>query len=337
MEDTKGGRPIFVSEQLLKSHDQCQRKRQKNKHDDSDLIIFGYEARIFNDPVSARKVERGEYLVPWKNELPDTTGIINMMDRFDVRHLLEAIPPTTAGGWDKAKIDQDESAYDEERYIDLDSDEELYYDMSEDDRDAHIETKRRRRQRQEEEKKTFYSYDYQGNGPKPVEERNSIQKALALQFRAPPKMQLPDNQEQADVIAMTAKSAAASVNPKLFEIKTQARQSNNPLYSFLNRRNTLYPFYTHLVWLSSSGLGAYGDTSSSEDEKEDDERKQPPPAVAQVIDKTAQAVARAGDALEKRIRERNGTDAKFSFIHQGHEYHPYYRSKVEYFQRNLAQ
>ncbi|KAJ8651679.1 hypothetical protein O0I10_012747 [Lichtheimia ornata] len=330
----RSDRLTMFSEQLLceqPNQDEPVRKRQRKgkraEHkEEEELIAFGYEARIFDDKNTATKVEQGHYLLPWQS---DDANNKMMLDRFDVRHLLESIPPRIP------HRDFPKEPYpdiDEERYADLDSDEGSLFDMSEDERDARVDEKRRKKQQQEEASNAF-KYDYEGNS------QSDIQRKLAAQYKTAADMPLPDTQEQADTIVSTAKAAAASVNPKLFEIKTQARQGNNPLYAFLSQRHPLYRFYKHIIWLSSSGLGAYGDSSSSDDDDDDDNEKddqptRPPDDIAGVIQKTAQSVARAGKALEARIRQGHGQNPKFGFIHQGHQYHAYYKKQLESFQKS---
>ncbi|KAI7881772.1 hypothetical protein K492DRAFT_64422 [Lichtheimia hyalospora FSU 10163] len=326
MAASRSDRPTMFSEQLLSNQDEPVRKRQRkgkvDKEKEEELIAFGYEARIFDDKNTATKVEQGHYLLPWQS---DDANSQMMLDRFDVRHLLESIPSRIPHRNFPKEPYQD---IDQERYADLDSDEESLFDMSEDERDARVEEKRRKKQQQEETSNAF-KYEYGHNSP------SDLQRKLAAQYKTATDMTLPDTQEQADTIVATAKAAAASVNPKLFEIKTQARQGNNPLYAFLSQRHPLYRFYTHIIWLSSSGLGAYGDSSSSDDDSDDDQPTQPPDEIANIIQKTAQSVARAGQALETRIRQGHGQNPKFGFIHPGHEYHAYYKQQLESFQKNV--
>ncbi|KAI8145232.1 hypothetical protein BJV82DRAFT_605443 [Fennellomyces sp. T-0311] len=298
-----------VSEPLLQNDSSLQRKRHKRG---DEFLVFGYEARIFNDKATAIKVNKGQYLIPWQSN-----DNCYMMDRYDVRHLLPDLPRASQ----THSVPKDKEL-DQERYADLDSEEEALFDMSEDEREAHVEEKRRQRQKKEE--KSFQAYNYEG-------QRMAVQKELAAQYKAPADMAVPASPEQASIIADTAKAARASANPNLFEIKMQARQANNPLYAFLSKRDTLYPFYKHLSWLLSSGLGAYGD-SDSDSEEEDKPDKPTDDEVTNAIEKTAQFVARSGPDLEQKIRGRHAHDPKFAFLNQHHKYHAYYQSRVKHFQ-----
>ncbi|KAI7848419.1 alternative splicing regulator-domain-containing protein [Circinella umbellata] len=317
------------------------------------MLIFGYEARIFNDKDVAIKVERGHYLIPWQSS--DTRY---MMDRYDVRHMMEDLEKELSQYDSKQQhINKDEDLCNQERYEDLDSEEEMLFDMSEDERDEHVEEKKREREKKEQEA-AFHVFDYDGK-IKEEKDRSAIQQEIASEYKAPDDMVVPTTREQASIISDTAQSASASVNPSLFEIKTHARQANNPLYAFLSKRHELYPFYKHLSWLLSSGLGAYGDSSSeSEDDdasdsnnKKDDskddndvshdnQQDQESEAINEpkleehrvIIDKTARFVARAGPQLEQKIRQRHARDPKFAFLYQNNEYHNYYQTKIKYFQ-----
>ncbi|RUP44364.1 hypothetical protein BC936DRAFT_149577 [Jimgerdemannia flammicorona] len=79
-----------TSPQAMFAHDppprQQKRKRRSNRSakpkptdDDKtkDLLVFGYEARIFDDDDLADRVDRGDFLIPWRGEME---GKI-MMDR----------------------------------------------------------------------------------------------------------------------------------------------------------------------------------------------------------------------------------------------------------------
>jgi hypothetical protein len=125
------------------------------------------------------------------------------------------------------------------------------------------------------------------------------------------------------VIEDTANQVNASKDANLLEIKIQVRNSRNPLYSFLNKRDSLYRFYKHIVWISKSGLGNYG--SSSEEEEEE---LQIPIDVLQIIQKTAQYITKSdqGGQLEQHLRLKN--DPKFAFLNAHHPYHGYFKSLV---------
>ncbi|KAF7726726.1 hypothetical protein EC973_008500 [Apophysomyces ossiformis] len=293
------------------------RSRQDAKQEE-EFLVFGYEARIFNDSALAEKIDQGDYLIPWRSDPASKLRI----DRYDVRHLLEELPssPTT-----NERIQSDQQC-DEERYADLDSEEETLFSMSDDERDTYLEEKRKRRKMEQENK--LFHYDYRngtGNNITP------IQADLAAKYKAPATMAMPTTEEQAKIIDETAKAVVAAVHPNLLEIRIQARQGNNPMYRFLNKSDELYPFYKHILWLSQSGLAAYG-SDSSDNEDDEKETARPPSHIEEVIEKTAKFVAKSGQELENRIKERNAHDPKFSFLQPGNMYYTYYKTQVESFQ-----
>ncbi|MCL4130259.1 UNVERIFIED_CONTAM: hypothetical protein GTU68_044559, partial [Idotea baltica] len=54
----------------------------------------------------------------------------------------------------------------------------------------------------------------------------------------------------------------------------------------------------------------------------------PPPEVRNIVDKTANFVARNGPEFEARIRQNEQNNAKFNFLSVGDPYHAYYQHKV---------
>ena len=116
-----------MSELLLENELPLRRKRHKP---DDEFLAFGYEARIFNDNATAIKVEQGHYLIPWQS-----SDNQYMMDRYDVRHLLSDLPTLS-----KRRSTAKNKELDQERYADLDSEEETLFDLSEDERETHLGT-----------------------------------------------------------------------------------------------------------------------------------------------------------------------------------------------------
>lgn len=57
----------------------------------------------------------------------------------------------------------------------------------------------------------------------------------------------------------------------------------------------------------------------------------PPPDIKLVVDKTAQFVARNGEAFAKRIMNNERNTTKFGFLQPDNPYHPYYQSKLQEF------
>ncbi|KAI9027120.1 hypothetical protein CLU79DRAFT_24082 [Phycomyces nitens] len=111
-------------------------RRDKRKRDvkEDEWLVFGYEARLFRNDTEAQKVEDGFYRVPWNDDLTLS------LDRYDVRHLV--MDRATLDTSDENKF-KDDKTYDEERYLDLDSEEELLFSMSSDERDTFVAEKKR--------------------------------------------------------------------------------------------------------------------------------------------------------------------------------------------------
>lgn len=84
-----------------------------------EILSFGYECKIFNDPATASKIDRENHLIPWKTTKKRVNNDIIWMDRFDVRHWLdtdEFLQDLKRNTDEKAKVDKN---LDKERYLDL--------------------------------------------------------------------------------------------------------------------------------------------------------------------------------------------------------------------------
>jgi hypothetical protein len=121
------------------------------------------------------------------------------------------------------------------------------------------------------------------------------------------------------------------------------KNASNPLYSFLNKQDVLYPFYKHLSATSisttitknaaigsigsSSTLVAYSDSESDVDEEEQD----PPSELKQMIIKTAEFIAKSNNSyeLEHHIRSKKGNDPNFNFLYSGNVYYNYFKSQIK--------
>lgn len=54
------------------------------------------------------------------------------------------------------------------------------------------------------------------------------------------------------------------------EIVIQAKQANNPSFSFLNKEDPLYPYYRHVKVLLQTGLFAYGGDDNEDNSRSTD-------------------------------------------------------------------
>ncbi|GES78388.1 splicing factor, suppressor of white-apricot homolog isoform X1 [Rhizophagus clarus] len=349
------------------------KKQRTNSQDYTDLLVFGYEAKTFRDNEMSQKVNKGELLIPWRGETEN-------------KILLDRVKDTI-----KSDDVEQEKLCDEERWADLDSEFEDLYDLSEEERDSYIEEKRKRKKMLEEDR--VYSYDYSDeNLPYEEEETVIVSKSksnYAPKYSAPNGMITPSDNRIDEIIERTAKFINSSTDPQM-EIVIQAKQSNNPSFSFLNKDDPLYPYYRHVRLLLQTGLFAYGgnddgegsssnedngenenDSSndrsegnkSTDDYTEDEKRVKlertkaetsksnasnssahntasrpsrhfgpvvvPPPDLKIIIDKMSAYVAKNGQSLEAKVREKHIDDPRFSFLLPWNEFHPYYKQKIQ--------
>ncbi|KAL5479911.1 hypothetical protein EMCRGX_G023512 [Ephydatia muelleri] len=63
----------------------------------------------------------------------------------------------------------------------------------------------------------------------------------------------------------------------------------------------------------------------------------PPPEVRNIVDKTADFVARNGREFEERIKHNEAGNAKFNFLNPHDPYHAYYQHKIKEIQEGVAQ
>lgn len=91
-----------------------------------DLEIVGRHALLFDDDAAAEVVNSGGFLVPWS-----AAGATNLLlDRHDVRHLLDRVPPRPNRTYSVALLSApspdgvSEAELDRERFLDLHADDE---------------------------------------------------------------------------------------------------------------------------------------------------------------------------------------------------------------------
>ncbi|CAG8633087.1 3564_t:CDS:10 [Paraglomus brasilianum] len=290
-----------------------QRKKQKLvgelEKEYEDLLIFGYESKVFKDDEMAQKVNTGELLIPWRGE---TQNVI-LLDRYDVRNLLDDRGQFRKGVYTLTKtveeIEEDRLC-EEERWADLDSDAEDLYYLEEEEREPYIEEKRRQKQRAAEGNEISYDYSEgvekqneckEGDEEGPKDENQSATgEAYVAKFTVPEGMATeeeeehhmnqgalicsilmisligspytfyravlmhPSDQRIDEIVERTARFLNTS-NDAQMEIVIQAKQANNPSFSFLNKDDPLYPYYRHVRVQLRIGLFDYGG-SDNEDE-----------------------------------------------------------------------
>jgi len=154
-------------------------------------------------------------------------------------------------------INTEEILYDEERYLDLDSEEEKLNEMSEDEREIYLEIKRERKQKEKEK-----------------QEQEQEKKDDDMKSDDSIDIEKPSTDQQRKIIEKTAKFITESSNPQM-EIVIQAKQSSNPLFNFLNKNDILYPYYRRICLLMRMGIYTYSEEEEliNANENKNDENK----------------------------------------------------------------
>ncbi|CAG8434407.1 1371_t:CDS:2 [Diversispora eburnea] len=242
------------------------RKKQRTNSQEYDLLVFGYEAKTFRDDDMSKKVNDGELLISWRGETENKI----LLDRYDVRNLLDEREQFRKVSYTMSKKNEEieqEKIIDEERWKDLDSEAEDLFEMSEEERYEFIEEKKKRkREKDENEENEGYSYNYDYNEEfqpyEEVEEVRKVKSQYVPKYSVPLGMVTPLDNRVDEIIERTAKFLNASTDPQM-EIVIQAKQANNPSFSFLNKEDPLYPYYRHVRVLLQTGLFAYGDNEEN--------------------------------------------------------------------------
>lgn len=208
---------------------------------DNELLVFGYQCKLYRDDVKALSIDQGRHLIP----CPSNATL--KVDRYDVRsalHDLTLYEPPPGGFHDRFEgltlaERKAEELCEEERYYDLfhnDVDEELYQEDSNSGFNG---------------AKIGFNYDPDQSGP-PKQDDEGTQDGMDIEpfvapsgFYIPPEMDVPETQKQQAVIEKTAKFISSQ--GLQMEILLKAKQSNNPLFSFLIHDDKLFPYYKHML------------------------------------------------------------------------------------------
>ncbi|CAG8794390.1 32733_t:CDS:2 [Gigaspora margarita] len=254
--------PTSLSRYKPRRQQKPPRKQQRTTSQDFDDLVFGYEAKTFRDDEMAKKVNAGELLIPWRGESENKI----LLDRYDVRNLLDdrdrfrKIPYTMTRNTEE--IEQ-EKLCDIERWIDLDSEAEDIFDMSEEERDDYIEEKRKRKRMQSENKEYDYNYFQEFKVNEEEEDTKGIKSNYVPKYSVPQGIATPSDDRVDEIIERTAKFLNSSTDSQM-EIVIQAKQANNPKFSFLNKDDPLYPYYKHVRLLLQTGLFSYEDSDKED-------------------------------------------------------------------------
>ncbi|KAG0032001.1 hypothetical protein BGZ82_006714 [Podila clonocystis] len=314
------------------------REDKKSEELKEQLTAFGYEGFLFRNDGVAEAIEHGQLLITWQGQDPSDPGAL-WLDRYDARNLLDD-QRYFSGPRDILDENFLKDPYveevDDERYLDLDSDEELLFDMDEDEREEHLARKRERRETSQY-KGIRYDYD--------PDQQESQEPTFQLHFEVPEGMAVPDNKKILALIERTAKFVNNSSEPTM-EIILQAKQATNANFAFMSRRHHLFQFYKHVRYLMQTGLYEYEEEVRQREEEEakaDEEARRAITTVKEllhvdvqrVIEQTADFVAQNSDPvfLEKL---RSMEDRRFAFLSRDHLWHEFYQWKLEEAQAALA-
>ncbi|KAF9973402.1 hypothetical protein BGZ73_003342 [Actinomortierella ambigua] len=317
-------------------------KVKENKDKDlNELTAFGYECFLFRNDEVVAAIETGQYLIPWQSQDPTQDDTL-WLDRYDARNLLDdqryftgmrQVHDNTLLGVGR---DYD---LDQERYENLDSDEEIMFDMDEYEREEHLEEKR----------SAAYRLDRRGIGFNYDDEAKDVA-PFTLHFSVPEGMATPEDAKSLALIERTAKFINSCSEPTM-EATLQVKQAGNPSFGFLTRRNPLHAFYKHVKWLMQTGAYEYEEDVKKRQQEEEniimkdedttpsldtlnntagsepsEEHGPPHQDVQQIVDTTARYVAKCGPRFEDRIRTEK--DERFDFLDKAHLWHEYYCRKL---------
>ncbi|KAJ3045277.1 hypothetical protein HDV00_011149 [Rhizophlyctis rosea] len=261
-----------ASSRRRRAKNKKRKRRERPEPNYDDLFVFGYGSTLFRNDEVARSIEDGQMLMRWRDdEVADLT-----LDRYDVRNLLDNESQFYQRG-PELSSDGHDSECEKERYLDIDSEEEKLFDMSEDERNAYVADKRKRRRWAEEDKLYAYNYDTSALLSQPQEE---VREDYKPKYPAPDGVMLPRTERIAQIIEKTADFIRQSNNPQI-EIMIQAKQAGNPDFSFLNIKDPCYPYFKHVLMLMRTGLFAYGGRDESEQEEEDAQEEVAQPETTQ--------------------------------------------------------
>ncbi|KAI8064600.1 hypothetical protein BC940DRAFT_335222 [Gongronella butleri] len=328
------------------------RKRRRGDSDEPvapELLVFGYEAKLYRDDMQAQRQQDGKHLIPLAH---DPT---RRLDRYDARHVLED-DMRSAQSVTRFHCDED-AQLDAFRFEDIGSDEEDVYEMSSaEDRRDYMESKRSRRTAPAESSSKRFHYRYDADEEEEVElewtdEQKELADAYGITDRA---VQLPATKDDAQRVISTASNLVEKGDAALAmaEIRLQVATARDPAFSFLHQQDVHHAFYRQVLRhlqstrtaangtnessarpmpspAASNPLVAYASSSSDDDsDHESNERRVDVPSedLRRVIEKTARSVARVGAGLETRIRQ--GGHANMAFLNPDDRFHAFYQQQL---------
>ncbi|KAK9795907.1 hypothetical protein WJX73_007739 [Symbiochloris irregularis] len=297
--------------------------------------VVGHEYELFDEPETAAFLEADDNLIPWACDAEA------LVDRYDGRLLLDALPKSAVGK-DRAAsrgagdLSSDDEDLELERYGDLHAAE---------DRQARQQAAAAAAAQQAaaaEEAAAAVGYTYPASdqhtaaqpsdGPGPASEAAALEPPFVPWFSIPAHVlgSIPATLRAHKIMVATAKFVRES-NSGQTEIVLRVKQGSNPRMAFLLPSNAQHPYFRWLV-----------DCPPSEDVSN------PPPAVKEEADPPhveekpeadsqgalnmltlATFIQRHGPTFEAKVRKQEQNNPRFAFFLPWHPDHAFYRERLQ--------
>uniref|UniRef100_A0A0E0JMV2 SURP motif domain-containing protein n=1 Tax=Oryza punctata TaxID=4537 RepID=A0A0E0JMV2_ORYPU len=205
-----------------------------------DLEIVGRHALLFDDDPTAEVVNSGGSLVPWAAVGADDL----LLDRHDVRHLLDRVPPRPRRSYSAALLSApspdgvSEAELDRERFLDLPADDV----GGEGSQDA-VSSGNGTDTSHADYNAVPFSYGSTAGSDDP----NNSSSYYCPSFPVPDRLltKLPPSEKVHQIIARTA--LFVSEHGGQSEIVLRVKQGNNPTFGFLMPDHHLHSYFRYLV------------------------------------------------------------------------------------------
>ncbi|CAL4954956.1 unnamed protein product [Urochloa decumbens] len=207
-----------------------------------DLEIVGRHALLFDDDATAEVVNSGGSLVPWA-----AVGAADLLlDRHDVRHLLDRVPPRPRRAYSAAILSApssdgvSEAELDRERYLDLPAADGGDEDEGSGDAAPSGNTTDTRQS-------NYSSVPFSYGSSAGSDNSNSFGSYYRPSFYVPESLlnKLPPSEKAHQIIARTA--LFVSEHGGQSEIVLRVKQGNNPTFGFLMPDHDLHSYFRYLV------------------------------------------------------------------------------------------
>ncbi|KAF7030255.1 hypothetical protein CFC21_041841 [Triticum aestivum] len=201
-----------------------------------DLQIVGRHALLFDDDAAAEVVNSGGSLVPWS-----AAGAADLLlDRHDVRHLLDRVPPRSNRAYSVALLSTpspdgvSEAELDRERFLDLTADVGTG-DASPSGNGT------------DTGQAGYNAVAFSYGGPAGSDDPNDSVSSYRPSFPVPESLlnKLPPSEKVHQIIARTA--LFVSEHGGQSEIVLRVKQGNNPTFGFLMPDHHLHSYFRYIV------------------------------------------------------------------------------------------